>query len=134
MRRTLALLVVIGLLAPACGSDEEDEVREAVTTYLKAVAEGDGPKACGRLTPAAQRQLVASVFGARDCNQAVDLFAERLPDRVKSRMRDPEIEDVEVDGSRATVRVKDVEQGALEKVDGEWKIAAEPPAGGKGGE
>ena len=130
MKPVLTLLLLVALLGVGCGSDEEDEVRGVLKTYLRAVADGDGAKACDQMTPAAQRQLVEGVLGARDCRHAVGLFAERLPGRLKDTMRDPTIEDVEVDDSRATVNVKDVERGALEKVDGEWKIAEEPDEDG----
>ena len=125
MKPALSLVLTLAVVAGGCGSQEEDAVRDVIKVYLRAVADGDGRKACGQLTPAGQRELIAGVFGARRCDEAVRLYADRLPDRLKDRLRNPTIDQIEVRGPRATVHVKDIERGALEKVDGKWKVAAE---------
>ena len=125
MKPALSLVLTLAVVAGGCGSQEEDAVRDVIKVYLRAVADGDGRKACGQLTPAGQRELIAGVFGARRCDEAVRLYSGRLSDRLRERLRNPTIDEIEVRDSRATVHVKEIEHGALEKVDGKWKIAAE---------
>ena len=56
MKPAVSQALAIVLVASGCGS-QEDEVRDTITTYLRAVVDGDGPKACAELSRAAQRQL-----------------------------------------------------------------------------
>lgn len=126
MTRALVAGVAAVAVTAGCGQSEEDQVRDAITGYLKAVAARDGAKACAALTPAGQRQLVGSVPGARRCEDAAKRYARGLSRRERKVISEPTIEAVRVDGSRATARVKGVRTGRLVKVGDDWKLDAQP--------
>lgn len=130
INRALAAGAVAVAVTAGCGESQEDQVSDALAGYLKAVATHDGAKACASLTPAGQRQLVASVSGARRCEDAARRYARGLSRRERRLIGDPTIEAVQVEGSRATARVKGVRTGRLVKVDGEWKVDAQPESPG----
>jgi hypothetical protein len=79
----LALTTVTAAALPGCGTPSDtDQVRSTVSSYLTALAAGDGPKACGQLAPPARRQLSGG-FVLRDavpCEIVVRTVAAHLPD------------------------------------------------------
>ena len=129
IRPTAILLLAFG--APAltgCGSDEQ-RVEKTLTTYLTAVVEADGPTACAQLAPAARDDLVSSVAGARDCEDAVRRYRSGLTAQQREELRTARVTEVSIEGDRATARVAGAESGSLEQVEGEWRISARSPAG-----
>jgi hypothetical protein len=135
MRRALTagLVAAIAALGAACGSDEDpqaDAVAEAYTTYIEAVKAGDGETACGLLTPARRREAAASVaVGNRaklkglSCEEAVSQGT--LP---QIQQVEPNLEDVEVNGNRASGL--DPGEGLIgpqevhfRRLGGQWKIS-----------
>ncbi len=109
-----------------CESDEE-RVERTLTTYLTAVVGADGPTACAQLAPAAREDLVTSVAGARDCEDAVLRYRSGLTTQQREELRTARVTNVAIEGDRATARVEGAESGSLEQVEGEWKISARPP-------
>lgn len=101
-------------------------------TYLEALADGDGEKACDQLTGEAKRAVLDEIsgqlpeFGAASCEDALDTLAENLGEDEKSALRDAEIE-VKVDGDTATARpAKGTDDAELRKIDGKWLISRIP--------
>lgn len=140
---TLAIAACAALAG--CGGDgrggdgrgaDERAVAEAVRGYLAAVAERDGARACAHLTRNAQLGVFEfrRVHAAPDhpdeaCAEVVRETAARLDE---ARLRDAAVEEVAVDGDRATARVAGAE-ALLRRVGGRWLIDAFGLAGDVGG-
>jgi hypothetical protein len=85
LRRSLPrAMCLMALIATGCGGDEPADDRRAVEqtmrTFLTALAEGDGARACDQLTPDAKDQVVRLTAktldaGAASCTDALDNFA-----------------------------------------------------------
>ena len=103
------------------GGGPEDTVKD----FSKALADGDGGKACDLVADEYKEQEL----GGDECEDAVEEFADQASDEDKDKLRDVEVSDVEEDGDKATAKVKaegeDEEEVELEKVDGDWKISGE---------
>ncbi len=112
MRATAAgtcLIVLLGIAA--CGGDQgaseppsEMSPREVALSYFRALADGDGRKACGYFTPQL-RARSARYVGSRSCAESVRKISTALtPDkrRVLQRAR---VARVRVRGSDASVRL-----------------------------
>ncbi len=127
-RRAAILLLTLGAVPlTSCASDEE-RVEKTLTTYLTAVVEADGPTACAQLAPAARDDLVTSVAGARDCEDAVRRYRSGLTAQQREELRTARVTEVSIEGDHATARVAGAESGSLEQVEGEWRISARSPA------
>jgi hypothetical protein len=125
MRLVVALAVLA--LAAGCGSDgggDIDQARDAVSDYFTAIAEGDGARACGRMTEQAQQQF-ADQGGSGSCEEAVERLSEQLPDQDLAPLRDPQV-DVTLNRDKATASVEDGPSDiTVVKVDGGWLIDAD---------
>ncbi len=135
MRRTLTLLALLAAAAGAGGGGgdegggDEDEVRRVARDYLTGLAAGNGRRACGSMTEAAQKAAVETVTAAFPdspevtCEQAVeDLSADMDPTR-KRALLNPEFREVEVSGDRATVAIKGAEGSAvLARTGDQWRV------------
>lgn len=104
----------------ACGgghrkSDQQAIVTQAPHSYLRAQAAGDGQAACGRLTAAGQRQLIALVVKAAkglmttqpSCEEAVGLVRALAGAKLLSALESARIESVRVSGARPTAEIVD---------------------------
>ena len=125
--RWLCLLLAIASLG-ACGGESEDEkVGDTVRGYLAAVADRDGRRACNFLTREAQLRT----FTTREAHAGRDHPAAACASVVASfgplygtgRIRRVEVSRIAVAGASARARA-DGFRVRLEKVRGEWKIAA----------
>lgn len=99
----------LALLAACGGQSAEDEIRGILDERQKSPA-----SICDHMTA----ELLASLGGAEQCRQLA-----RAPD---NQAPDARIDEVVVDGDRATVRVADQDGlGTLRfrRVDGEWRLA-----------
>jgi hypothetical protein len=97
-----------GLLA-GCGGDGPSDAEQVVDSYLQAIADGDGEKACEHLTEAVQRQLIDAApaeLGAGDCPAAAEAIAGALTEQQRRQLRDTQYGEVTVDGDRATVPIQ----------------------------
>lgn len=116
-RTTTALLLTIPALAlGACGGSDSDadSDEDQITTVIEAVA-ADPVAICDHVTAADLREL-----GGKDA-------CVRLGRDAADRSSEVTIDEVTVDGERATARFDDSEDGAttiqLVKEEGDWKIA-----------
>lgn len=120
----LATVVVAGC---GGGSSDEDQVRDVVTSFVQAGKDRDAAEACSLLA-ADQVKAVERLGGGGDCAQVLGgFFAE-----ANAAGTDVEIQDVRVQGDRATVDATVKAAGSspqpesilVVKEDGEWKIAS----------
>jgi hypothetical protein len=142
-RRALpGLAAPLVLLAAGCGGggpqSDSDAVAHVLKDAAKAVADKDGDKACGYLTPDAQRQAVLSVgaaqaFGNVDCATLVNRATAFLSPLDRVRIESLEPANVEVNGAAASATMAS-QAGApegqgtsvqlnLQKVGADWKIS-----------
>ena len=120
----LAVALVVG-----CGGSE-DSPEDVARTYLEAVADGDGEKACDQLTGEAQRQAVTFLaqqvpeFGATSCEDGLDMLGENLGEDEKEILRDPGEATVDENGDTATVTFENATTPAeLTKSGDDWLIS-----------
>jgi hypothetical protein len=138
MACTLAAVIVGG-----CGGGHRPSDRQLITqalhSYLRAQAAGDGQAACALLTEGVQRQLIALVVKAGKglittqptCADAVGLVRAVAGAQLLAALGSARIQSVQVSGARATANVVDgsqfqPQQVALEKAGASWKIAGVP--------
>ena len=124
-RRRAAATLVAGLAlaaVPGCGGSEEDDARDAVKNYTKAIADSDEKEICATLTKDSRKQVER---GASKCEDAYKNFGAFLNNEQKDKLRDIDPE-VKVDGDTATTRVDEQPlegELRLKKEDGEWRIS-----------
>jgi ketosteroid isomerase-like protein len=119
---------LVALALAACGGDgngsDEDQVAEAVESFVQAGNEGDAEAACELLTTDLAERIARA--GGGDCAKALGDFlgsAEHIETKVR-------IEEVRVSESRANadVTIFQGDDARQEKVllveeDGEWRLA-----------
>lgn len=114
------------------GSDE-DQIRSTLTTYLTAVANGDGRTACARLT-ADGRRVVEKTPGARaeTCEGVISQVATAAKPSDKAKLRRLAAEDIEVDvqGASATAKLEGATRDAKLVKSGERWLIDDLDAGG----
>jgi hypothetical protein len=133
-------LVGLALLA-GCGGGgpktDSDAVAQVLKDAVKAGAKGEGDKACGFLTPDAQRQAVLQtglgVLGDTDCATAVKRVQFVLTPLDKKRLESLEPANVAINGTAASATMatsKGLADGQaisvevnLQKVGSDWKIS-----------
>jgi hypothetical protein len=138
--RTICLLALT-FLAGCGGSHAPASDAEAVSQVLvdaaKAVGEGDGEKACGYLTPDAQRQaqlqVGAGALGEMDCPTLVKRATAFLTPLDRKQIESLEPANVQVNGASGSATLA-TQAGAapgqgisvqlsLQKVGEDWKIS-----------
>jgi len=129
-RAGAATVVAVAVLTlGACGGGEgappdDEAIRTTLTTYLGAVARGDARVACDQLGEGARRDLVRSVRGAENCQDAVRRYRSGITREQRDQLRAAKVTAVRVDGDRATAKVLGgAESGRLQRRDGRWVIA-----------
>lgn len=156
---TLAAVVALAFAAVACGdSDDGDgdgqqasadradkaastadgqQLRAAVLRLQRSFADGDAKTVCQTLTEPARRQTaqLTQGTGSKTCVGFVEGLI-RLRRQTNIEVPIPRIVATEIDGARATVKMKEGNRPATDmpffKVDGEWKanvaLGADPAA------
>lgn len=161
--RVVALVVAAAFVAGACGDDDdkrtggatsptmpttptapadqdqttsrsdEDQIRSTLTTYLTAVANGDGRTACARLTVDGRR-VVEKTPGARveTCEGVIAQVAAAAKPSDKAKLRSLAAEDIEVDvqGASATAKIEGATRDAKLVKSGERWLIDDLDAGG----
>lgn len=131
-RACAAAAVAGSALLAACGAGSGDtaSVKQAVTTYLRAVADGDGTKACSQLTTSEAVQFAAYVaqqdpqVDSSSCASAVSALSGSLGGDGAAKLRDATIDNVNVSGDSATAQVVGgTTKPQLRKVGGRWYIS-----------
>ena len=141
--RAIALgLGAAALLLSGCGGGsapktDADAIAQILKDAAKAAAKGDGDKACGYLTPDAQRQAVletgAGVLGNTDCSQAVKRAQLVLSPLEKKQIASLQPSNIQVNGTTASAVVAGSTGQApgqgisvqlnLQKIGTDWKIS-----------
>lgn len=141
----LAVGAVAGAALGGCGATGNDDVgarpgadgvRDVVSVYATALADGDGGRACSLMSMPAQEALKRRA-NAPDCLQGVRSVAEGLDAQSVSALRDLEVGEPRVGGEKATVGVKLTDAGRdgavralggaelhLVRIDARWHIDA----------
>jgi hypothetical protein len=131
--------LVGGVLLAGCGGSEKpatdqpatgtarEQIAAVVHGYLDALAEADGPRACGHLTLVAQDDLT-SMTNAPTCEDAVGAMDDVLDDRSRRQLRSAKVTVGAVKGTQASARLASDTLAMprsipLEQDDGQWKIA-----------
>ena len=116
-RSTAATVAILLALAGGCGASEEERVEEAVREYNAGFAEGDGKKACSRLSRGFKAQIP-------NCDRFVAELSKADPSGASSkRLAEAEYE-VQIDGNRATAENAELGSFELVEEDGEWRISS----------
>jgi len=122
------LLAALPFALVACGGNEEDRAAEPVKSYLAALADGDGERACDQLTGNAQRELIAGLAeglpeaGVMTCEEAVEKMSGIVGPDEADLLSDAEVE-VTLDGDRGKARpVEGTDTIDIVKSDGRWLI------------
>jgi hypothetical protein len=145
--RTVCLLVAVMLAGCGGGGpkSDADAVSEVLKNAAKAVAGGDGDKACGYLTPDAQRQAQLQVgggvpLGQSDCPTLVKRATAFMSPLDRKQIESLEPSNVQVNGTSASATLA-TQAGAtagqgisvqlnLQKVGSDWKISGFANASG----
>jgi hypothetical protein len=133
------LLVLAGcgdgaLEGDASALEGADGVEAVSVEYLRGIAAGDGPAACGLLDAASQQALIATHAAASSCLQAVEAASDSLSPDDRAALEDVEIRDVEVAGNTGTAHVELSEAAraatgladgriTLDRVEAHWGIS-----------
>ncbi|RKN38676.1 hypothetical protein [Micromonospora endolithica] len=141
-RIALAVLPVLAVVSCSEGRDPghrpgAEGVREIIPLYTRALADGDGPKACSLMSKAAQEAL-AKRAANDDCLQSVKSVANRLDQASAAALREVKMKDPQVNAGKATVELQldGSQQGAIDalgsttltlvQIDERWHIDAVP--------
>jgi hypothetical protein len=131
VRRAAAILAAFALLAGCGGGDDEGDAEQTVRDWVEATNERDGERWCGELVT---QEFIEQSIGARG-DEARDQCEQQVKALKGLKLELVDVKETKVDGDEATVKVV-LETGgqrqprtfALEKDDGDWKLA-----GGSGG-
>jgi hypothetical protein len=100
------------LFATGCGGQSDaDRIQQTVKTYLSALADGDGAKACDQLTGDQTRAVVDHAITslpelqASGCADALTKLSGSLGADEKQTLRDAKVTQVQVSGDSATAEV-----------------------------
>src|SRR3954454_2941079 len=106
-RRQVGIPALVALVLAGCGGGGMQSDPDAVAKTLKdaasAVADGDGDKACGYLTPDAQRQaqlqVGAGMLGQVDCPTLIKRGTAFMSPLDKQQIKKLEPQNVQVNGT-----------------------------------
>ena len=119
---SVAVLALGGALG-ACGSSDEDDVKDQVNSFRDAAKDKDAGKLCDTLS----NQFIKDQAGGskETCEKALNASMDQLSKNAEKKF---EITSVKVDGDKATVKTKTGDEGESTsqwvKEDGKWKLTA----------
>src|SRR4051812_26865347 len=140
--RQVGIPVLLAAVLAGCGGggapkSDADAIGQVLKDAAHAVANSDGDKACGYLTPDAQRQaqlqVGAGVLGQVDCPTLVKRATAFMAPLDRQQIKKLEPQNVQVNGTSAsaTLASNGLQQGTqpisvqlnLTKVGSDWKIS-----------
>ena len=132
---SLALALLLGVVA-GCGGSDESDAAEVAKNYLTATIEGDGDGACELLTGDAQAFLETSapaeIAGeGESCEELIGAIGATIPEEQvdvgKELIEDIDEEDVTIEGDTAEVSVTAATNVpvTLEREGDSWLITKE---------
>ncbi len=131
MVRAGVMAVMATSVLAGCGASDEEQAADTVRSYLEAVVDGNGQRACEQLTDAVQRRIVdrfsegAPSAGITSCEQAIGAVIAYVRSTELAEPVEIKVERVTVDGDSATVRMRGATEDAeLTKTDNAgWLIS-----------
>ena len=137
MRATSAIAATVVLALAGCGGgndkpDDATAARDAVTSFTKAFAAGDGEKACDLLTTPARDAFVRrakTATGATVCPEVMQRVAQLAGSSVTEPLSKATVGEVKVTGNTATTTLTASGHSTpvtLSKQEGEWKLNGVP--------
>jgi hypothetical protein len=127
--RGLPVIVASIVLLAGCGGGDSDDPAEPVRVYFDALADGNGERACGQVTGAAQREMVGYAaemlpeFRITSCASAIRRLAGVLGPDERALLKEASFT-VKRNGDQATVTPKGAARPAqVERISGRWLIA-----------
>jgi hypothetical protein len=126
VRIVAAYAILVVSLLSACGGSDEEQIRDAMKSYNRALADRDTRKACSYLTGEAIREIART--GA-SCRKAMTAVTELFDARTRNAVRRVRVGRIRVRGDKATARFSyprplpttPIEQEHF-KVSGEWRL------------
>ncbi|WP_354697166.1 hypothetical protein [Paraconexibacter sp. AEG42_29] len=126
---TIASVLIVGVLS-GCGGDEPAGPAAVMSTYLSAVADGDGERACAQLTEATRQATLRAAarnfpdLDAKTCGQALTRLLTRLSEAERTQVRETKVRLIAASDARATVELREGAKPAqLLKRDGRWYVS-----------
>jgi hypothetical protein len=135
MRRATTIAAAVAAVAvSACGSSSSSSNSNAgspsaaIKTYLTALANGDGARACGVLTTSMQNRALnlarSQGIKASSCSSLFSQVKGQTTAAQRRTLLNAKIASVKVNGNTATVTLKGGTQAAtLTKTGGKWLIS-----------
>jgi outer membrane murein-binding lipoprotein Lpp len=110
-RMLVAVVMAAASIVSGCGNERSDgdQIRDTIRELGAAVADGDGRRACGRLTAKARQHVVRAnpLVGAHSCAEVVDAADDVATEGQRRQARSIAVERVEVRGNRARAYLRD---------------------------
>jgi len=133
----VSALVVLAGCGGGAPKTDADAVTQVLKDAAKAVSKGDGDKACGYLTPDAQRQAALQVggglLGNTDCPTLVKRATAFMAPLDRQQIESLEPANVQVNGATASATLSTqtgssavqptLVQLNLQKIGSDWKIS-----------
>src|SRR4051794_26855626 len=137
MRNWLSVgVLAAALVAGGCGAGNDvAQINKVVGDYGRALAAGDGDRACAMLTPRARAHLVRAnpMLGLRECRLVVRIVPAMFTDDQLRELRHLRLEDAKITGDRAVGRhaglhaLERTGDPRLRRIDGRWLIDGANP-------
>jgi len=131
-RTAPTLLVAASIVAAGCGGSDaksdDEQIRDTVSAYATAFADGDGKQVCQRLTARAQKEVVdqGKALGGNSttCEQTIKQLTSIISAADKKALRNIKVTKLTVNGDTATLRAGagNTATTRMRRVDGEWLV------------
>ncbi|HNC16339.1 MAG TPA: hypothetical protein PLV77_10585 [Solirubrobacterales bacterium] len=122
MKRLIGVAVLgAALLLAGCGGDsDEDQAGEVVSNFAAALADGDYAAACEMYSPKTHEFFKDTSDVTGGCEPGIERVYSGLSHEKLEAYGD--VEEVTIDGDKATVEQASGDYTILQKVDGEWML------------
>lgn len=116
----VAAVGAVLLLAGCGGSSDEDQVSEVVADFATALSDGDYAAACEMYSPESHEFFEDTKEVTGGCETGIERVYSGLSDEKLEAYG--EVEDVTIEGDRATAEQASGDYTILQNVDGEWLL------------